>query len=633
MNYHYIGTCIALSLLICPLLPAFAQRDTLDSIAFAATTPTVELSNNRHYTFQPTLRIFTNSDLQKQPAQQLANLLDYSTGFFIKQYGFANLATMSNRGGTASQTQIIWEGISVQNPMLGQTDLNLLPLSMMDEVGIQTQSNSSFTGNASLGGTVYFQTQRAALQGVRGQSMLSVGSFGQLRQLLRLDVGGKQWLWRGRVLHQQANNDYPYLDINAFGYPKPIRRLSNSRLQQWSALQEYYLTVSPRLELTVKSWYQRSFRQLPPTLLQTQSDDQQHDESWRTIAQGRVRHTHSVTTFKQSFIWERLDYTSSSILSKSQFITTQTEVSHKHIINARHVLEFGSQYNYLQARSNGYSFSPSQHRLAAFAHYQLTNITETRRLTAHARGEYASPRYTLASAAVSMIQTFAQWHTVFINLAQNYRLPTFNDWYWAVGGNPNLRTEYSQQTEAGYTLRYQTNQQAAFIQLQTYSSWVQNLINWQPDPQTGLWSVFNVGKVWSRGIQAEARYRTQWTKHFASELATQYAYTRTSDQLRPLQQLLYTPLHKANAQLTIQYRQLSASYQHQYTAVRYLENSNQNALPAYQVANASASYRMRLPSLQCQLGIHLYNLWNVDYQIMANRPMPRRWLEVSVRLF
>lgn len=633
MNSRYMKTWIPLSLLIWLAYPAFAQRDTLDSIAFATTSPTVELLDNRHYTFQPTLRIFTNNDLQKQPAQQLANLLDQSTGFFIKQYGFNNLATMSNKGGTASQTQILWEGVSVQNPMLGQTDLNLLPLSMMDEVGIQTQSNSSFTGNASLGGTVYFQTQRAALQGVSGQSMLSVGSFGQLRQLLRLDVGTKTWLWRSRVLHQQATNDYPYLDINAFGYPKPIRRLTNSRLQQWSALQEYYLTISPRWELTVKSWYQRSLRQIPPTLLQTQSDDLQHDDSWRTIAQGRVRHTRSVTIFKQSLIWERLDYTSSSILSESQFTTTQTEVSHKHIFNTRHVLEVGSQYNYIQARSSGYNFVPKQHRLAAFAHYQYTNPSETRRVTLHTRGEYASPHYTLASAAVGVVQTFAKWHTVFINLAQNYRLPTFNDWYWAVGGNPQLRTEYSQQTEAGYTLRHQTAKHNTFIQIQAYSSWVQNLINWQPDAQTGLWSVFNVGKVWSRGIQAEARYRIQWTKHFANELATQYAYTRTNDQLRPRQQLLYTPLHKANAQLSIQYRQFGASYQHQYTAIRYLENTNQTILPSYHVANASATYLIRLPSVQCQLGIHLYNLWNVDYQIMANRPMPRRWLELNIRIF
>jgi len=62
-------------------------------------------------------------------------LAQYST-IFIKTYGNGSLATPSFRGTSAHHTQVEWNGITLNSPMLGQMDLARLPVSQFDGVQI-----------------------------------------------------------------------------------------------------------------------------------------------------------------------------------------------------------------------------------------------------------------------------------------------------------------------------------------------------------------------------------------------------------------------------------------------------------------------------------------------------------------
>ena len=66
--------------------------------------------------------------LAKYFGQTTEELLGKSAGLFIKQYGAGNLATLSIRGSSANQTQVLWNGIPVNPASLGLTDLTLLPI-------------------------------------------------------------------------------------------------------------------------------------------------------------------------------------------------------------------------------------------------------------------------------------------------------------------------------------------------------------------------------------------------------------------------------------------------------------------------------------------------------------------------
>ena len=66
-----------------------------------------------------------SSILMNYSHSTLADLLSENSEIFIKSYGMGGTATPSFRGTGASHTQIDWNGININNPMLGQSDLSL----------------------------------------------------------------------------------------------------------------------------------------------------------------------------------------------------------------------------------------------------------------------------------------------------------------------------------------------------------------------------------------------------------------------------------------------------------------------------------------------------------------------------
>src|ERR1043166_4156577 len=64
----------------------------------------------------------------------LPEILSVSTPVFIKSYGPGALATTAFRGGSASHTALLWNGINIQNYMLGQNDLSTMPVFLFEEV-------------------------------------------------------------------------------------------------------------------------------------------------------------------------------------------------------------------------------------------------------------------------------------------------------------------------------------------------------------------------------------------------------------------------------------------------------------------------------------------------------------------
>src|SRR5688572_6926564 len=78
--------------------------------------------------------------LQVKSGEEVATLSDKlidETSFYLKTYGNNQLSTITIRGTTASQTAVLWNGININSPTLGQTDFSLIPLFLFDDVSVQ----------------------------------------------------------------------------------------------------------------------------------------------------------------------------------------------------------------------------------------------------------------------------------------------------------------------------------------------------------------------------------------------------------------------------------------------------------------------------------------------------------------
>ena len=72
---------------------------------------------------------------------------------------WGDLASPSFRGTGASQTVIDWNGININSPTLGQADLSLIPVGLIDDIHIYYGGASLLLNNGGIGGAINLETR------------------------------------------------------------------------------------------------------------------------------------------------------------------------------------------------------------------------------------------------------------------------------------------------------------------------------------------------------------------------------------------------------------------------------------------------------------------------------------------
>ena len=79
---------------------------------------------------------FDSLALKENIALSMADVLTYNSSVFVKNYGRATLSTVSFRGTSPSHTQVTWNGMKLNNPMLGSTDFSMIPSYFIDDASL-----------------------------------------------------------------------------------------------------------------------------------------------------------------------------------------------------------------------------------------------------------------------------------------------------------------------------------------------------------------------------------------------------------------------------------------------------------------------------------------------------------------
>lgn len=79
---------------------------------------------------------FDSTQLKENISLSMADVLTYNSSIFVKNYGRATLSTVSFRGTSPSHTQVTWNGMRINNPMLGMTDFSMIPSYFIDDASL-----------------------------------------------------------------------------------------------------------------------------------------------------------------------------------------------------------------------------------------------------------------------------------------------------------------------------------------------------------------------------------------------------------------------------------------------------------------------------------------------------------------
>jgi iron complex outermembrane receptor protein len=214
---------------------------------------------------------------------------------------------------------------------------------------------------------------------------------------------------------------------------------------------------------------------------------------------------------------------------------------------------------------------------------------------------------------------------LYSNIAKHYRLPTFNDLYWANGGNPNLKPENGYSVDLGVEPHLKKGNYSVSANLNAFYRNVNNWIQWIP---TGnFWMPENVMNVDSRGgeVFLKANYQS---KSYSLSFQSFYSYTASENTLIG-RQLIYVPFEKVGGNLSFTYSKYQLRYNHQFTGFTFISTDNSSWLPSFQTGDLFLGTQFIFKSLTIQPNLGVHNIWNHNYEVILYRPMPGRFYQLS----
>ena len=209
-----------------------------------------------------------------------------------------------------------------------------------------------------------------------------------------------------------------------------------------------------------------------------------------------------------------------------------------------------------------------------------------------------------------------------VNGSKNYRVPTFNDFYWYAGGNVDLQPETSYQVELGQELK--VGNLSADVAVYYIAS--KDLIKWIPG-NGGLWQPVNVHNTRNFGIETVLDYHLKLSDQHIIDFNINYSYTKAED-MEKEKQLIYVPLHKANGTMQYAFRNFSFLVQTLYNGSVFTATDNSEHVERYTVYNVGAQYQ--LVNSKIIFGGRVKNVFNRYYENVAYRPMPSRNIEMFI---
>ena len=553
----------------------------------------------------------------------LSDILRSGSSLFVKSYGPGGIATLSLRGAGASHTVVTWNGISLNSPMLGQSDLLLIPSVVADEVNIYNGGASVAMSQGGLGGVVATVTRASWNSPSTLEVSASAGGYGRYAASMVGKYGGDRWRFATRLNYGFSENDFVF--VNTYLTNESLRsKRENAGYLQKVAVQEAWHRTSNSVT-GFKLWAQETSRDIPSPVNISQSS---HDEhlSTRNI-RGFVTHDRYYTgniswSSSVAYLNDQIDYrdnvTGISSLSFSDLFTVRSSLlvneGQRTALKANFSTELASVTNesYLQNQSRqvtGVSIS-ADHGLSSFADLNANVV-----ITA-VDWKLIHPD---VSAGIEIKPIRDRSYSLRANMALKSRIPTFNDLYWIPGGNQSLRTERAFNSEVSMNMDDQLGLLMLSGSAALFYNSIENMIIWKP-AAGGLWSPVNSGEILARGLDSRVSVEYRKNDHYLT-LVTSYTYTSSIDVTSGRQQI-YVPLQTARVGLRGASGLFMAGVACSYTGKRFITADNDQYLPSYSVSDIWLGVRYSVNGFPGETTIRFENFFFTGYQVVAYHPMP-----------
>jgi len=221
-----------------------------------------------------------------------------------------------------------------------------------------------------------------------------------------------------------------------------------------------------------------------------------------------------------------------------------------------------------------------------------------------------------------------------------FRMPTFNDLYYTLVGNNNLKPEYAKQYNAGVTaFSHWGIIEYISCKADFFYNHVKDKIVAVPTKNLFVWSMRNIGLVDIKGMELQAQLQTKPILGLRYSITCNYTYQEATDvtdknSATYNQQIPYIPFETFTAMGTVAYKSLSLSYNTLFNGYRYVlgENIYENMIPSWWTSDISALYNLKIKDSTVKMKGEVNNVFDKQYEVIRSFPMPGRSYTVALTL-
>ncbi|MDE7465330.1 MAG: TonB-dependent receptor [Muribaculaceae bacterium] len=609
----------------------------------------------------------SGEELHRLNSNSVADALRYFSGVQVKDYGgVGGIKTVNIRSMGTNHTGVVYDGVELGNAQNGQIDLGQFSLDNIEALSLYNGQKSEILQPAKdfgSAGTIYMRTRTPFFdegESYHARATIRTGSFDLLNPSALVEL----------KLSQRVSASLSAEWINSSGkYKFRYRRINpaGELAYDTTAVRQNGDINATRIELnthgslnngswTFKVYNYNSERGVPGAIVNNVWRRGERIWDTNSFAQGRYTgYFGKFTTLNNiKYAFYRTHYVNNDdkqVKIDNLYKQKEIYISSANEYTITDVWRISASYDFMwnTLDADVYGFVKPD-RISQYLSAATALNLDRLKIQASALGTFIHDRIK-GQQSPSDKHVFSP--AVFMNgyplrnkdfsirvfYKQSFRMPTFNDLYYADMGNSKLSPERVTQYNVG--LLYEHNSSSiisgARISTDMYYNRVKDKIVAYPKGQQFRWTMLNLGLVDIRGIDFTGLITLNPFRDFYLTVRGQYTFQRAIDITNPADnyyrdQIPYIPRHSGSAVVNAQWRGWGLNYSWIYVGERYnqQENIRYNYTQPWYTSDISVSKDFKLGRVSLRGLLEVNNLLSQDYDVILNYPMPKRNYRVTL---
>lgn len=612
-------------------------------------------------------QVLSGEELHRLNSNSVADALRYFSGVQVKDYGgVGGIKTVNIRSMGTNHTGVVYDGVELGNAQNGQIDLGQFSLDNIEALSLYNGQKSEILQPAKdfgSAGTIYMRTRTPVFnegETYHARATIRTGSFDLLNPSALIEL----------KLSQRVSASLSAEWVNSSGkYKFRYRRVNpaGELAYDTTAVRQNGDINATRIELnthgslnngswTFKVYNYNSERGVPGAIVNNVWRRGERIWDTNSFAQGRYTgYFGKFTTLNNlKYAFYRTHYVNNDDkqikidnLYKQKEIYFSSANEYEITDNWSASASYDFMWNTLDADVYGF-VKPD--RISQYLSVATALDLNRFKVQASALGTFIHDRINGQEAPADK-HVFSP--AVFMNgyplrnkdfsirvfYKQSFRMPTFNDLYYADMGNSKLSPERVTQYNVGLLYDHHSSSfvSSARVSVDAYYNRVKDKIVAYPKGQQFRWTMLNLGLVDIRGIDVTGLLTLNPYKDLYLTVRGQYTFQRAIDITNPADnyyrdQIPYIPRHSGAAVVNAQWHGWGLNYSWIYVGERYnqQENIRYNYTQPWYTSDLSLSKDFRLGKVSLRVLIEVNNLLSQDYDVILNYPMPKRNYRITL---